>query len=188
MLYEADGDDDETKKAFLAFIELLEDKRPSSLYFRDHDMARYAYYFLAGGTKNREKKQIYLKNTIKHMALIDREVPIDTAWQKSLASTYYDISRSAFFGHFFAEAEQTARRAIALDPSAHWYITPLPAALLFQGKYMEAQDIYLKWKDQLLPYEEEILLGTLFLRDLEQIEGTATSRLDVERAKTLLVQ
>lgn len=188
LRYRADGDDKETEKAFLAFIELLEDKPPSSLYFIDHDRARYAYGFLLSETKNREKRKSYLKNTIKHMALIDRVEPIDTAWQKSLASHYYDISRSALYGHFFAEAEQTARRALELDPAAHRYITPLPAALLFQGKYMEAQDIYLKWKDQLLPYEEEISLGSLFLRDLEQIEGTATSRMDVERAKAFLLQ
>lgn len=121
------------------------------------------------------------------MSLIDQVEPIDSAWQKSLASHYYDISRSALHAHFFAEAEQTARRALELDPSAHRYITPLPAALLFQGKYMEAQDIYLKWKDRLLDKNEEILLGSLFLQDLQQIEGTATSRMDVERAKAILI-
>lgn len=129
-----------------------------------------------------------MQHTIKHMGLIDQVEPIDTAWQKSLASHYYSISRSALHGHFFAEAEQTARRALELDPAAYLYITPLPAALLFQGKYMEAQDIYLKWKDQLLNKNEEILLGFLFLQDLEQIEGTTTSHIDVEWAKALLRQ
>ncbi|MBX2873644.1 MAG: hypothetical protein KTR30_16130 [Saprospiraceae bacterium] len=54
--YYTSGDDKETKKAYLAFIELLEDKPPSDLYFIDHDRARHAYGFLSRETKNREKK------------------------------------------------------------------------------------------------------------------------------------
>lgn len=56
MCYKVNGDDDEIKKVFLVFIELLEDKWLSSFYFRDYDMVRYVYYFFVGGMKNREKK------------------------------------------------------------------------------------------------------------------------------------
>ena len=87
----------------------------SLLDFHSHDRARNAYGFLLSETKNREKRKSYLKNTIKHMGLIDRVEPIDTAWQKSIASSYYSISQYALYEHFFAEAEQTARRALALD-------------------------------------------------------------------------
>ncbi len=124
------------------------------------------------------------------MGLIDRVEPIDTAWQKNMATNYYSISHIALHERFFAEAEQAARKAVELDPAAHLYIAHLPAALLFQGKYKEAQDIYLKWKDQLVTdpgrITEEVPLDSFFLSDLQQIEGTATSRMDVERAKAIL--
>ncbi len=128
---------------------------------------------------------------MKHMGFIDQVEPIDTAWQKMMARSYYSISQYALDERFFAEAEQAARKAIALDPAVPLYIAPLPAALLFQGKYMEAQDIYLKWKDQLVTDPVEIdqrafVLGDLFLSHLQNIEGTGTTRMDVERAKALL--
>lgn len=180
--YYLSGEEEKAKKAYQIFIESLEDKPPSDLYFIDHKRAHGAYFFLSKRTKDKERKQRYLQHTIKHMGLIDQVEPIDTAWQKSLALRYYHISRYALYEQFFAEAEQTARKAIELDP----------ATLLFQGKQMEAQDIYLKWKDQLVPYpwrvEDEALLGSLFLPDLEQIAGTAANRMDVERAKALLRQ
>ncbi len=186
------GRDKKAQKAFQIFTELLGDKPLSDLDFADHERAFTAYLFLSERTSDKEEKQRYLQHAIKHMALIDRVEPIDTAWQKNMATNYYGISQIALQEHFFAEAEQAARKAVALDPSAHLYIAHLPAALLFQGKYMEAQDIYLKWKDQLVtdPVEtpkREFKLGTLFLSDLEQMEGNTTSRIDVERAKALLI-
>lgn len=189
--YYMTGRDKKAKKAFQIFTELLEDKPLGDLDFADHERAFSAYLFLSERTKDKGKKQRYLQHAIKHMGLIDRVEPIDTAWQKNMATNYYGISQIALHEHFFAEAEQAARKAGELDPAAHLYIAHLPAALLFQGKHMEAQDIYLKWKDQLVidPMEtpkRQFKLGTLFLSDLEQIEGTKTSRIDVERAKALL--
>lgn len=188
--YHLSGKDEKAKKAFQIFTELLEDKPPSDLYFADHERAFIAYLFLSERTNDKEKKQRYLQHTIKHMGLIDRVEPIDTAWQKNMATNYYAISQIALHERFFVEAEQAARKAVELDSAAHLYIAHLPAALLFQGKYMEAQDIYLKWKDQLVTdpsrMKEEVLLGTLFLSDLEHLEGNETSRMDVKRAKALL--
>ena len=190
--YYQSGEGGKAQEAYQIFIESLEDKPPSDLYFIDHERAQDAYFFVSKQTKDKEKKQRYLQHTIKHMGLIDQAEPIDTAWQKNMALSYYNISRYALYEQFFAEAERTARKAVELDPAAHLYIAHLPAALLFQGEYMEAQGIYLKWKGQLVPYpwrmEDEALLGSLFLRDLEQIEGTTANRMDVERAKALLGQ
>lgn len=49
----------------------------------------------------------------------------------------------------FAESEKQAQDALAIDPSQHWIVTNLAAALLFQGKYEEAEKTYLQYKEEL---------------------------------------
>lgn len=53
-----------------------------------------------------------------------------------------------FIGHY-EEAEQLSRESFAIDESQHWLVTNLAAALLFQGRYNEAEAIYLQYKDEL---------------------------------------
>ena len=40
------------------------------------------------------------------------------------------------------QAEHYAREGLAVDSTQHWIATNLAAALLFQGKYAEAEKIY----------------------------------------------
>ena len=47
------------------------------------------------------------------------------------------------------ETEQYAREGLAVDSTQHWIASNLAAALLFQGKYAEAEHIYRQYKDEL---------------------------------------
>lgn len=52
--YYLSGEEEKAKKAYQIFIESLEDKPPSDLYFIDHKRAHGAYFFLSKRTKDKE--------------------------------------------------------------------------------------------------------------------------------------
>lgn len=49
----------------------------------------------------------------------------------------------------YAESEQYSREGLAIDSTQHWITKNLAAALLFQGKYNEAEQIYCQHKSEL---------------------------------------
>ena len=69
--------------------------------------------------------------------------------RKSYARTMGSQSYQCLFIRHYEEAEQLSRESIAIDESQHWLVTNLAAALLFQGRYNEAEAVYLQYKDEL---------------------------------------
>ena len=55
----------------------------------------------------------------------------------------------ALFMKKFVEAEKYAREGLGVDSTQHFIYTNLAAALLFQGKYAEAEAIYQQYKDEM---------------------------------------
>lgn len=49
----------------------------------------------------------------------------------------------------FVEAEQLAREGLLVDPTQHWISGNIAPALLFQGKFSQAKEIYLQYKTEL---------------------------------------
>ena len=92
--------------------------------------------------------------------------------------SYYNI----WIKHY-VEAEQYAREAISIDTTMHWICSNLAVALLFQGKYDEAEQIYRQYKDELI---------NTFLQDFDDLEIAGIipeeRRVDVERIKKLLTK
>lgn len=96
------------------------------------------------------------------------------------------LSNQAFYAlHLkkYAEAEQLASKAITLEPSNTISYTNLAVALLFQGKYNEAEAIYLQYKDE---------LKDNFLQDLYEFEAAGVipkeRMADVGRIRKLLLE
>ena len=87
----------------------------------------------------------------------------------------------AIFMKQFIEAEQCAREAISIDSTQLFIYTNLAAALLFQGKYAEAEAIYRQYKSE---------LKDSFLGDLKQFAAAGVipkeREEDVEKIKKLL--
>ena len=81
----------------------------------------------------------------------------------------------------FEEAERYAREGLKYDSTHHTIYTNLAASLLFQGRYAEAEEIYLRYKEEL---KED------FLSDFEDFyqRGIIPPERedDVERIKKLL--
>ena len=87
----------------------------------------------------------------------------------------------AIFMRQYQETEQYAREAISIDSTQHILYTNLAAALLFQGKYVEAEVIYRQYKSE---------LKDSFLGDLKQFAEAGVipkeREEDVEKIKKLL--
>jgi predicted Zn-dependent protease len=94
------------------------------------------------------------------------------------------LGNQSFFAIFmkqYAEAEQYARKGLAVDSTQLFIYTNLAAALLFQGKYGEAEAIYRQYKSE---------LKDSFLGDLKQFAEAGVipkeREEDVEKIKKLL--
>ena len=104
---------------------------------------------------------------------------------ESLQSAYSDIlgnhSYYCIFAKQYVEAEQYAREGLAIDSTKHFIYSNLAAALLFQGRYEEAEKIYRQYKDE---------LKNGFLDDFKQFAGAGVipeeCKTDVERIKRLI--
>ena len=94
------------------------------------------------------------------------------------------VGAQAFYAIFvkqYSEAEQYAREGLQVDSTQHWIASNLAAALLFQGKYAEAEQVYRQ-------YNEE--LKESFLDDFKQYAEAGVIpkgyEVDVEKIKRLL--
>ena len=90
-------------------------------------------------------------------------------------------SYMSIFMNQYQEAELLAREGLTIDSTQHWIATNLAAALLFQGKYVEAEKIYHQYKNE----EKES-----FLDDFKQFSEAGVipkeREADVEKIKRML--
>ena len=87
----------------------------------------------------------------------------------------------ALFVRKFKESEEYAREAMKLLPEKHWIATNLAAALLLQGKYTEAEKVYIQYKDE----QREAMLDDLALFEKEGVIPEERKE-DVARIRKLL--
>ena len=73
---------------------------------------------------------------------------IPTAFTPFLANTLNTLANNCLFRKCYADAERYARQAIEKDTSQTLFQTNLAPALLFQGKYKEAEKIYRQYKEE----------------------------------------
>ena len=92
-----------------------------------------------------------------------------------------NVSKFANNAGKFTEAEQWALEGLKLDSTQNTFYFNLAAALLFQGKYAEAEAIYRRYKDE---------LKDNFLQDLQDFEAAGVipeeRKEDVERIRKML--
>ena len=105
------------------------------------------------------------------------------SFRKDLVSIMGNQSYDAILIKDFTESEIQAKDALSIDESQHWIVTNLAAALLFQGKYDEAEAIYRQYKDE---------LKDSFLQDFNDFEAAGVipeeRKADVERIRQLLAK
>ena len=102
-------------------------------------------------------------------------------YQNEYARALNDQSLQGIFIGQLEKSEQYAREALSIDSTQIWINSNLAAALLFQGKYEEAEAIYLQYKSEL---KESFLQS---FRDFEAAGVIPEERKnDVKRIEDLL--
>lgn len=98
-----------------------------------------------------------------------------------IASTLGKMSFNSIFLKHYADAERYAREGLKIDSTKHWISSNLAAALLFQGEYVDAEEIYRQYKDE---------LKDSFLDDFRQFAEAGVippkCEADVEKIKQML--
>ena len=103
-----------------------------------------------------------------------------------LGNEYGGLAWYLLFAKDFPAAEQAARKGLAIQPELEWINTNLAPALMYQGKWKDAEAIYSTFKGK--PYDEERTWTEVFLADLAALEAAGVTRPDVEKARALLRQ
>jgi tetratricopeptide (TPR) repeat protein len=111
----------------------------------------------------------------------------DQKYNLELANIYGNISFYQLFNKNFIQAEKSANEGLKIDPTQTWIKTNLAHALLFQGKFNEAQNIYLELKDQTYPEDESKTFRYYFLQDLDEFEKAGITHPDIPGIRELLV-
>jgi Tfp pilus assembly protein PilF len=127
---------------------------------------------------------------------VEKQMEIVALWQEirdslprseearsGLSNAYGRLARHHLFDQNPAAAEAAARKGLQLALDETWIYTNLALALLYQGKWEEAKEIYLRLKDQ--PYGDATCRET-FQEDLDALENAGITHQDVEKARQLL--
>ena len=107
-----------------------------------------------------------------------------------LAGEYGSLSWYLLFDRKFREAEKAAKQGISLgekhqlEAETKWIYTNLATALLFQGKYQDAEQLYHRFMGK--AYDDSRSWNEVFLTDLEELEAAGITHRDVAKVRKLL--
>lgn len=122
--------------------------------------------------------------SIEAMALVDKLVAESpdqyTHWAGHI---YHRFSWTQIQNRQFWLAESFARRGFATDSSQILINTNLALALLFQDRYTEALQIYLKYQDVPVPGKPNETMRNSFLQDFDDLEKMGITHPDVEKIR-----
>ena len=128
--------------------------------------------------KNWNQAEKYLVEALQRYSKLPQQSAL---YLPRVASVKGLLSFLNIISKHYVHAEQCAREAMSIDSTQHWIQGNLAAALLFQGKYGEAEVIYRQYKDE---------LKDGFLDDFNQFAEAGVipkeREADVEKIKKLL--
>ncbi len=106
------------------------------------------------------------------------------ALKKHIARKYNDLAVSQLYIPDGKAAETSLKRGLDLDPANPDLPANLAHALLLQGRYADAEKIYLVYKGK--PYKGNETYSEMFLNTLKRLEGQGVAHPDIERARALI--
>jgi len=145
-------------------------------------------YLIVLEEQNKVEKDIH-QRVVRQEEIIDilndieKDMPNNQDIKKEISNRYGTLSWYQIFDKQFAVAEQSARKGLNKDSNLEWISTVLSISLLYQGKWEEAELIYINLKDKKngnLTYKES------FLMDLDALEKEGITHPDVQKARALL--
>ncbi|MBL7793166.1 MAG: hypothetical protein JNK77_12630 [Saprospiraceae bacterium] len=96
------------------------------------------------------------------------------------------LAWAAILNSQFAEAEQSAKKALELAPGETWIYSNLAAAFLLQDQYDAARQVYAQYADQPADMLNTRQMRALFLADLDYFEQKGINHKDFKKIKALL--
>ncbi|HLG24410.1 MAG TPA: hypothetical protein VI564_05770, partial [Candidatus Nanoarchaeia archaeon] len=132
---------------------------------------------------NEAAKVPYFQKIVSFSAKI-HEIDSSSVVTSGYANGYGSLSWSLLFAKKFKDAEDAARKGLAIDSRRVWIKAKLAHALLLQGKYDEAKLIYEYLKP--LKRSDKQTYTDICLKDLEKLERNGIINKDVDRIKLFL--
>ena len=137
---------EEMYKQALEFFQRLAKENPK-VYEPDMAMTLFTMAILYDNTQRRTEAEEMKKRALEIYQRLAKDNP--KAYEFYVSVTLGSLSFNAILINKYPEAEQLAREGLEVDSTQHWIASNLAAALLFQGKYSEAEPIYRQYKDEL---------------------------------------
>ena len=134
--------------------------------------------------KDPHQKVLRQAEILEILSKIEKTSPDNEEVKNLIATKYGSMAWYQLFDQQFAAAEQSARAGLEKDPAAEWINTNLALALLYQGKWQEAKQVYESLKDK--AYGDSTYKNT-FLEDLDALEKEGITHPDVAKARALLL-
>ena len=102
------------------------------------------------------------------------------------ANLYFNLSFYALFVGDYKKSIEAAQKTLQLNPSAVKVETNLALGYLLDNQYDKAEAIYKKWKGKKFDTSDDHTANTIFLKDIDDLEGIGTQHNDfVERTVRL---
>jgi len=148
----------------------------------EDDLRQYANYFNTIAYTPYKKTIPYAQ---KAVLLGEKVLVYDTTaeTQRAVATYYNRLGYCQLFLPDGAAAEAALRRGLALDPDMPNLHKNLAHALLLQGRYTEAEKMYLDLKDK--PFYDSDY-QTAFFRDFRDLEKQGVRHPDIARLREML--
>ena len=154
VMYKKQGRTAEAEKLFLQAAEEGDATVACNLAYSYYEQGNYAEaekYWLQAA-ENGDVISIYNLGTLaleqsnyaKAVEYLQRRIEINS----DDASPYGNLSFSYIFTKDYKKSEQSALKGLSIDSTKTWIKTNLAAALLFQNRYEEAKNIYLKISEE----------------------------------------
>lgn len=143
-----------------------------------------ALFYAASGKENAAKAVLYDMALTAKMEIHPHTPNQNINFEASMAEDYGSTAWYYLFAKAFNKAEKAAKRGLELDPTQTWIYSNYALALLYQGKYETAKEMYLKYKNQFNSHDQKFL--GVFLQDFDDLEAAGVTHPDVEKIRALL--
>ena len=152
------------------------------LYYKMIDSIKVLYSSIEKESDYREKHSIQEK-IIFHISKLNKGGSKSAEISHLLARAYGILAWNKLFIKDFTGAEDAARIGLELDSTEEWINANIAHALLYQGKWNLAKEIYSQLKED--PYGKGTYAAA-FLEDLDILEKEGITHPDVKKARKLL--
>jgi len=144
-----------------------------------------ALYFLEEGDDFKATANS-LNEMVKILEKYHAKYPANVRAKKKLAVTYGKLAGTYLFLKKWKEAEVLAQKGIALDRTKNWIVGKLAIAQLYQGRYEEAKNLCVEYRNEYYYDGQEIFANTWIhglCSDLNDLQDAMVTHPSVDKLR-----